>query len=210
MRDKAIFLAFLHADTCDDVLPMGPDSREVQEAVSWISKRFFRKRPSYEEEFASNLYDALVLGGGPSAEAEGHIDADVLDIPLNKLERFASKRLITLEAFLFVATSVGTMPKVQADGSLFKSVHPLAVQMGKHLQGKWAERGIKIADHYAVGERCFDEVSTALEKLFRWGRAWLDEFYDNPEKSGEYYILWTDQCLKEFETMKLVVAQNVH
>ena len=53
-----------------------------------------------------------------------------------------------------------------------------------------------------------DEVSEVLEKSFRWGRAWLDEFYDDPEKSGEHYILWTDQCLKEFQTMKTVVEQH--
>ena len=77
------------------------------------------------------------------------------------------------------------------------------------MQSKWAERGIIIADHFEVGERCFEEVEGFLEKPFRWGRGWLDEFYDDPEVSGEHYILWTDQCLKEFETMKMVVGQSV-
>lgn len=177
--------------------------------MSWISEKLFGKRRSYEEQLCCNLYDALVLSGGPSAEAEQQIDDIALGIPIGKLERFASKRLIMLEAFLFVAVNIATMPRQDEDGPLFNPVHPLAVQMATRLQTKWAERGIEVRDHIAVGERCFAEVSDVLDKPFKWGRAWLEEFYDSPEKTGEHYILWTEQCLKEFQAMKMVVEQNV-
>lgn len=177
--------------------------------MGWISDRLLKKRRTYDEEFASTLYDALVLGGGPSADAESHIDSHTLNIPLDKLERFAAKRLITLEAFLFVAVNVATMPAETNDTATFQPVHPLSIQLSRLLQAKWRQRGIEIKNHLEVGERCFEAVELALEKPFRWGRGWLEEFYDDPEKSGEHYILWTEQCLKEFEAMRMVVAQNV-
>lgn len=176
--------------------------------MNWVSDRLFGKRPSYEEVYVANLYDAMVVGGGPSAEAESHLDAVALEIPFGRFERFASKRLIMLEAFLFVATNIATMPEDDEDDPLSMRPHPLAVQMGRHLMRKWADRGIFIADPVAVGGRCFDEVSGALETPFKWGREWLDEFYSDPEKAGSHYILWTDQCLKEFRTMKMVVEQS--
>ena len=85
----------------------------------------------------------------------------------------------------------------------------LAIEMGKLIQKKWAERGIDFADHFAVGERCFDEVELALERPFKWGREWLIEFYDDPEEAGEQYIMWTDQWLKEFQAMKTVIEEYV-
>ncbi len=169
---------------------------------------FFGKSKSYHEEFAANLYGALVLGGGPSSEAENHVDADALEIPLDKLERFNAKRLIMLEAFLFVATSIATMPMEKETTPLLIPVHPLAVQLSKHIQEKWAERGISTVDHHKVAERCFAEVTGALEAPFKWGRMRLDEFYVDPDKSGEHYISWTDQCLKEFRAMKRVVEEG--
>lgn len=176
--------------------------------MRWISEKLFGKKRTYDEEFASNLYDALVLDGGPSAEAENHIDASALEIPLDKLERFSAKRLIMLEVFLFVATNVATMPDKEDTSLIFQTVHPLSMQMAKLIQAKWKQRGIEVKDFHEVGKLCFDEYMAAMEKPFKWGRGWLDEFYSNSEKSGEYYISWTEQCLKEFKAMKLVVERH--
>jgi len=54
------------------------------------------------------MYAALVLDGGPSRSSPNHIGATKLDIPLGKLEQFAQKRLISLEAILFVAAQIAT------------------------------------------------------------------------------------------------------
>ena len=175
--------------------------------MGWISEKIFGKKRTYHEEFASNLYDALVLDGGPSSDADSHIDAMALEIPLDKLERFAAKRRIMLEAFLFATTYIATMPTDDEGDQIFQSPHPLSIQIGQLLQDKWHRRGIEIRDLHDVGERCFGEVEMLFDKPFKWGRAWLDEFYTDPEKSGEHYILWTEQCLNEFETMKTVVQQ---
>jgi len=80
-------------------------------------------------------------------------------------------------------------------------IHPFAMEMGKLISEKWRERGIEV-EPFDVGERCFNEVGGFLENPFRWGRNWLDEFYDDPETSGVHYILWTEQWLKEFEVMR--------
>jgi len=175
--------------------------------ANWVSKKLFGTRKTREEELASNLYDALILDEGPSSDVDDHLDANSLEIPLDKLARFSAKRLIMLEAFLFVAINTATMPKDDKVHPLFPAVHPLSLEMGKLLHTKWKERGIKLSGAGAVGERCFAEVEDALDKPFKWGRSWLDEFYADPDRSGEFYIAWTEQCIKEFKAMLLVVEQ---
>lgn len=178
--------------------------------MGWFKEKVFGKQTPYMEELAENLYEALVLEGGPSAEAEDRIDAVTLEIPLGKLESFAQKRLISLEAMLFVATQLETVEKSTELQHKFgdAALHPLAVEIGKVTGRKWRERGIDIAA-LDVGERCFDEVETFLEKPFAWGRHWLEEFYDDPEKAGEHYILWTEQWLREFKVLRHIVSQNL-
>lgn len=174
--------------------------------MSWLKSKLFGPKKSRDEDLAEKLYAVLVLEGGPSGSADSHIDATALEIPLGRLERFAQKRLISLEAMMFVAAQIETAERseklkaILGDGAL----HPFAIEMGKLIGRKWRERGIEI-DNFDVGERCFDEVEEFLEKPFRWARKWLDEFYDDPEKSGEHYIMWTDQWLKEFQTMRDMV-----
>lgn len=175
--------------------------------MSWLKKVFGPKK-TREEDLADKLYQVLVLDGGPSGSADSHIDATSLSIPLGRLERFSQKRLISLEAMLFVAAQIETAECSQKLQVMFGygTIHPFAVEMGKLISRKWRDRGIEI-DYLDVGERCFNEVEDFLEKPFRWGRNWLNEFYDDPEQSGEHYILWTDQWLKEFETMRNLVRQ---
>ncbi len=131
-----------------------------------------------------------------------------MDIQLGKLEQFAQKRLISLEAMLFVASQIETAERSEKLQAVFgdSQLHPFAAEMGRVIARKWRERGIEIS-RFDVGERCFDEVQEFLEKPFRWGRKWLDEFYDDPEKSGEHYILWTEQWLKEFEVMRKMAKE---
>lgn len=176
--------------------------------MRWLKKKMFGLKKMRAEDLADKLYKVLVLDGGPSGNADSHIDATSLGIPLGRLERFSKKRLITLEAMLFIAAQVETAERSQNLQELFYdgTIHPFAVEMGKLISRKWRDRGIEI-DYLDVGELCFDEVEDFLKKPFRWGRNWLSEFYDDPEQSGEHYILWTDQWLKEFETMRTLVRQ---
>ena len=199
---QAVFVARLNA-----VVQTGSNTADGGYGMSWFGKTLFAKK-TFEKEFARNLYDALVLDGGPSSDAEDHLDAAKLNIRISDFPRFAEKRLITLEAFLFVATQVATTPSNDEELQLLAPVHPLAVQMGKLIQMKWAERGIRIDDLGTVGERCFSEVELALEKPFKWGKKWLNDFYDDESEAGEHYIIWTDQCLKEFQVMQQLVKAN--
>jgi hypothetical protein len=176
--------------------------------MNWFKLKLFGPKKSRDEDLAEKLYEVLVLEGGPSSKAESHIDAVSLKIPLGKLERFAQKRLISLEAMMFVAAQAGTVDRSAKLQTVFGDgmIHPLAREMSRLFARKWRGRGIEIGE-FDVGHRCFDEVEDILDKPFRWGRKWLDEFYDDPEQSGEHYIMWTDQWLKEFETMGNLVKQ---
>lgn len=174
--------------------------------MKWLTDRLFGAKKSRNEELAENMYIALVLNGGPSSGSPDRIGATSLEIPLGKLEQFAQKRLISLEAMLFVASQIETVEQSQELQQVFGDgqLHPFAIEIGRLIALKWKDRGIALGTT-DVGERCFDEIESFIEKPFRWTRAWLDEFYDDPAKSGEHYIMWTEQWLKEFEAMRLVV-----
>ncbi|MDF1726775.1 MAG: hypothetical protein P1U53_03395 [Sulfitobacter sp.] len=176
--------------------------------MSWLRTKLFGSRKSRDQELAENMYSALVLDGGPSGEAPDHIEATQLEIPFGKLERFALKRLISLEAMLFVASQIETAERSEKLQAVFGDgqLHPFALEMRRLVATRWRERGIEISDSDVV-DRCFDEVEEFLEKPFRWGRKWLDEFYDDPETSGEHYILWTQQWLKEFDVMRTMAKE---
>lgn len=174
--------------------------------MNWITDRLVGRKQPPHAEWAEKLYQALVLGGGPSSEAQDHIDATSLSIPLGLLERFANKRLISLEALLFVAVQIETAEqssKLQ-DTLGDAALHPLAIEIGKAIVRRWEARGIEMNFH-DVGDHCFAEVESFSERPFAWGRKWLEEFYDDDTKAGEHYILWTQQWMKEFSAMRTVV-----
>ncbi len=175
--------------------------------MNWFRK-IWRKRLPYDEEFSQNLYDALVLEGGPGSDTEDHLDAIKLNIRIGDLERFSEKRLIMLEAFCFVAVQMATTSSSEKLLQIFETIDPLAIEMGKLIQKKWAERGIVFDSHFDVGERNFAEIDLFLEKPFKWGREWLNEFYEDNDESGNHYIMWTVQCLKQFKAMKMVVDSH--
>jgi hypothetical protein len=177
--------------------------------MGWLKEKIFGPKKSQYEDLAEKFYDVLVLDGGPSGNSDSHIDATSLEVPLGKLERFSQKRLISLEALLFVAAQTETVERSAKLQAIFGAdmLHPFAAEMGKLICRKWRERGIKV-ESFDMAKRCFQEVEDFLEKPFRWSRNWLNEFYDNPEQSGEHYIMWTDQWLKEYETMRTMVAEH--
>jgi hypothetical protein len=176
--------------------------------MDWITNRLFGGKKSQDAELAENMYSALVLDGGPSAASSKRIDATELEIPLGKLEQFAQKRLISLEAMLFVASQIETVERSEKLQKIFgdRQLHPFAMEVGRLIHSKWKQRGIEI-EKLDVSERCFDEIGDFLDKPFRWARAWLDEFYEDSDKSGEHYIMWTEQWLKEFEVMRDMVKK---
>ncbi|WP_298571841.1 hypothetical protein [uncultured Aliiroseovarius sp.] len=178
--------------------------------MNWLRSKLIGSKPSREEQLAENLYAALVLDGGPSNASPNHIGSSELEIPLGRLEQFSQKRLISLEALLFVAAQIETAERSKKLQMAFgdSQLHPFALATGRLISKKWQDRGIDI-EQFDAGERCFDEVEVFLEKPFRWGREWLDEFFGDPEKSGKHYILWTEQWLKEFEVMRQMVRQVV-
>ena len=159
------------------------------------------------KELAENLYEVLVLEGGPSTPEEGQeqrLTAVTLGIPTDKVERFLAKRRLTYEALLWLAVEVGTEVQTeQLQKDLGEAVrHPLAMEIETLIQKLWLERGIDVPDVSAI---CFNEVDGFFEEPFQWGRDWLDEFSGDDDMSGKHYINWTDQWRKDFEAMRKVV-----
>ena len=91
------------------------------------------ERISYKE-LAENLYEVLVLEGGPSTPDVGEeprLNAVTLGIPADKVERFIAKRMLTYEALLWLAVEMGTEEQTkQLQKDLGEAVrHPLAMEM---------------------------------------------------------------------------------
>lgn len=160
-------------------------------------------------EYCANLYVALVEEGGPSSGSPSHIDANALRIRLTDLDRFSRKRRLTLEAFLFVGTQIAITQWSAANQDRAARFAPLAIEMGRLIEAKWAERGILLDPSLDVGQKCFDELEIFLARPSEWGLDWLKEFYPNGSGADENYAAWADQNLKEFRTIVSVVTGNL-
>jgi len=77
------------------------------------------------------------------------------------------RRLISLEAMLFVAAQVGTAERSQKLQMILgdSQIHPFAKEMGKLVSKKWHEQGIEV-EVFDAGDRCFDEVQEFWESRF--------------------------------------------
>ncbi|WP_425091096.1 hypothetical protein [Tropicimonas sp. S265A] len=177
--------------------------------MGWF-RELLKEKPPYHEEFANNLYEALVVSGGPAEGSENYLDAEALGVPLTKLDGFSAKRLITLEAFLFAAVGMETVSKAEAEGQGDQAeAHKLHRAMGRVIWQKWTERGIVFDNQYSTGDKCYEEVEQVTESPVQWSKDWLRDFFDDPMKVEENCVRWADQCLKELHTMRLVVRQNL-
>ena len=181
-----------------------------QGAIVFMNK-FWDKISSLEKvsykELAENLYEVLVLDGGPSSPDVGQeprLNAVTLGIQADKMERFIEKRRLTYDALLWLAVEVGTEEQTELlQKDLGEAVrHPLAMEIETLIGEMWRERGIDVPD---VSTICFNEVDGFFEQPFQWGREWLDEFSADEDMSGKHYIKWTDQWRKDFEAMRTVV-----
>jgi hypothetical protein len=159
------------------------------------------------DELAENLYEVLVLDGGPSTPQEGQeqrLNAVSLDIPADKVKRFAEKRILTYEALLVLTVNVVTQDQTeQLQQNLGDAVlHPLTMEIETQIQKMWRERGIDVHD---VSTFCFKELDDFFDEPFKWGREWLSEFYSDDDMPRRHYIAWTDQWRSDFEVMRTVV-----
>ncbi|WP_137110189.1 hypothetical protein [Rhodobacter sp. SY28-1] len=175
--------------------------------MKWLSK-IKGTKPNRHEVLAKNLYDALVLDDGPGSDTPEFLTASKIAIRLSDLGKFQEKRLITLEALCFIACLTCTAEAGKKLAELFGQPHPLPIEFAKLLRAKWKERGISLLSDADVGEKCLQEVEPFLEYPFRWGREWLREFYQNFDDTGEHYIVWTEQWLKQFKVMQMVISDN--
>ena len=163
--------------------------------MSWFTSVFGTKQ-SWEDEWAKNIYEALVEKGGPGADA---FDAMELKIKIGDLEKFSKKERLRLEILCLVCLSTVA---VKAGGKFSKV--PFA--FGRLLNEKWRERGIYLPnDEYDIAEKCFDDYEKFLEKPIKWCGEWLSEFYETDDEVNSHRILFTDHCLKQAKAVQMTV-----
>ena len=131
------------------------------------------------------------------------------DICCASLTKLQIGSFVCLEAMLFVASQVETVEQSHTLQLEFGEELPnrFASEISRVIQSNWKRRSIEISE-FEFGEWCFNEIEEFLVKPFRWTRTWLDEFYEDSDKSGEHYIMLTEQWLKEFRAMREMVKKD--
>jgi hypothetical protein len=158
--------------------------------MSWFSRK-----PSWERQYAENIYDGLVGG-----KKLGDITPERLRIPLMSYRRYEEKDLLLRELTAFMALMVA------ADKDKAPELLPVLGEFGRLLVSKLAARGINVdMDHLA--ETTMDDVSAMLADPFPWAQRWLAEFRDDP-KDNYMVALFADHCVKQYSAYEQAIEST--
>lgn len=159
--------------------------------------KFFGNKTDRYEEYASNLYEALVLDP-PSSDSTEAIGPSSLELDMGQFPRYSEKRLLLLEAmFCTAALTV-------YEGETTKAF----VAIRNKISTEWKKRGLISASETEVTAICFNEVENLLENFLSWSKNWLNEFYDDVELDCPCLASWGGQCQNEYKAMVAVLIDN--
>jgi hypothetical protein len=164
--------------------------------------KLFKKKDK-NEELANNLYTILVLEP-PSSSDSDSLDPSGLEIEINHLGKFTEKRLLLLEAMLWLATTVAF-----DEDSTYARVKAIE----KKIASEWLKRGLISSTNIKINDLCFKEVEKLLENPMKWSRNWLSDFYVGGEyeglPGGPHYGVWGEQCHNEYQAMIFVIKEVI-
>jgi hypothetical protein len=160
--------------------------------------RWFKKRSSWEVQYAQCIYDGLVAHNDI-----GDITALKLRIPTGLHQAYQNKILLQREMICFAAV----MEVAKASGLL-----PVMLAYGDLLVRKVSERGLQVSrDQLAMAS--LDDVEAMITEPFPWAQRWLAEFRDDP-KDNFMVFLFADHCLRLHNSYKKSIedtgARNPH
>ena len=159
--------------------------------------KLFGKKTNKYEEYASNLYEALVLDPPSSGSIEA-IGPSSLELNMGQFSRYSEKRLLLLEAmFCVAALTVYEGEKTKA----FEAIR-------NKISSEWKSRGLISASETEVTSICFKEVEDLLENFFSWSKNWLDEFYEDVSSNCPVLASWGGQCQNEYKVMVDVLTKH--
>jgi len=150
-----------------------------------------KKKPSWEEQYAQNIYNAFVVSNDP-----GDITALKLEIPTALHAVYQNKIVLQRELLSFVALASVANPD--------SNLQPVLRAYGNLLVNKMAERGLQMSDKQ-LADAAFDDVEAMVAQPFKWAREWLAEFGDNPKDN---YISFAEHWLRLWQAHKSAIEQT--
>jgi hypothetical protein len=151
----------------------------------------FKKKPAWEEQYAQNLYGALVERNDP-----GDFSALKLRIPTVLHAAYQNKIVLQRELFSFAALASVAKPE--------SGLQPVLMAFAKLVVDKMAKRGLHMREDQ-LANAAFDDVEAMLAQPFKWSRQWLSEFGEDPHDD---YIMFADHCVRLFNSSKLAIEQT--
>jgi hypothetical protein len=146
---------------------------------------WFKKKPSWEEQYAQNIYGALVARGGP-----GDITALKLRIPTALHHTYQNKIVLQRELFSFTA--------LMSVANQESGLRPVMLAYADLLVHKTAERGLQM-NKDQLADAALDDVDAMIDQPFGWAQRWLSEFGDDAKDN---YIMFADHCLRLLDAYK--------
>jgi hypothetical protein len=158
--------------------------------VGW----WFKKKPSWEEQYAQNIYDGLV-----ARNSIGDITATELRIPTALHHAYQNKIVLQREFISFAA-----LQHVAKPGS---KLEPVLLEYGNLLVQKFAERGLRM-NRDQLANAAEDDVGAMFAGPFKWAQRWLSEFRDDP--NDNYMVaVFAAHCLRVHEAYKRGIEQTL-
>jgi hypothetical protein len=149
---------------------------------SEVSEILQSNKPSWEEQYAQNIYSAFV-----ASPDLGNITALKLKIPTALHAVYQNKAVLQRELISFVA-----LASVSSEES---GLRPVLREYENLLVKKMAERGLQMSGEQ-MAHAAFDDARALDAQPFKWAQEWLAEFGDNAKDN---YILFAEHWLKLFK-----------
>jgi hypothetical protein len=143
---------------------------------------FRKKKQSWEEQIANNIYEAFVTASDP-----GEISALTLRIPTVLHQAYQNKVVLQRELISFVALASLANPE--------SGLRPVLMAYEKLLVDKIAQRGLQMSGEQ-LAKAAFDDVEEMTSQPFKWAQRWLSEFGDDPKDN---YIIFAEHWMRLFD-----------
>jgi hypothetical protein len=148
---------------------------------------WFKKKPSWEEQYAQNIYGAYVVSNDP-----GNITALKLRIPTALHHAYQNKIVLQRELISFAALASVANPE--------SGLGPVLLAYRDLLVDKMAKRGLEMSRDQLANAAC-DDVEAMIADRDGWAQRWLSEFRDDP---NDHYMVFefADHCVRLFQAWK--------
>jgi hypothetical protein len=146
-----------------------------------VKEIFQKKKPSWEEQTANNIYEAFVPGGGL-----GDITALKLRIPTALHHAYQNKIVLQRELISFAALMSIANPE--------SGLGPVILAYENLLVHKMAQRDLHMNGDQ-LAKAAVNDVEEMMSQPFGWAQRWLSEFGDDAKDN---YIIFADHCVRLF------------